>query len=100
MKIDKKDLYNKLANLTDADLKRFNISKQERDYITQKLLNDKLGLTINFDEVDEQLEQNYFGFEEISELNINPKDENNHLIIEGDNYYALKALAVAGGVIK
>ncbi len=91
----KQDLFTKLQNIQSKDLARLNITYDELDFIKNKLLNDKLGLTINFTEIDEHLSKNYFGFEEISKLNINPKDKDNNLIIEGDNYYALKALKTA-----
>lgn len=51
---------------------------------------------MNFNEIDEVLNNNYFGLEEIQELNINAKDKNNNLIIEGDNYYGLKSLIISG----
>lgn len=94
-KISKQELFFKLNNLTTQDLKKLNISIDEINYIKNKLLNDKLGLILNYNEIDEELKNNYFVLEEVKELHINPKEENNNLIIEGDNYYALKALQAA-----
>jgi adenine-specific DNA-methyltransferase len=89
------ELYKKIQNADPSYLKKLNITNEEWDFIKSKLINDKLGLTINFQEIDEKISKNYFGFEEIKNLNINAKDKNNHLIIEGENYHALKALSVA-----
>ena len=93
--ISKKDLYKKLSSLSLNELKKWNINQDEINYLKNKILNDKLGLVLNFEEKDEFLEENYFGLEEIKELHINPKEKNNHLLIEGDNYYALKALQIS-----
>lgn len=97
----KKDLFDKLSKISQSDLKKLNLNigkniYNEIEYLKHKILNDKLGLFLNFEEWDEFLDENYFGFEEIKELNINPKDKNNNPLIEGDNYYALKALQVLG----
>ncbi len=82
------------------------ISREELDFLKSTLLNHKLGLVVNdngnvvlnYEEQKEEqiLNDNYFGLEEVKELHINPKEKNNHLLIEGDNYYALKALQVSG----
>ena len=72
------------------------LTKDEIDWLETKILNDKLGLKLNFTELDYEEQKNYFLLEEKSDLNINVKDGQNHLIIEGDNYHALKALKTAG----
>ncbi len=89
------ELYKKIQNADPKYLKKLNITDDEWNFIKNKLINDKLGLTINFQEIDEKISKNYFGFEEIKDLNINAGNKNNHLIIEGDNYHALKALSIA-----
>ena len=94
--ISKKELFDKLSKINVSELKKWNISPNEIAYLKNKILNDKLGLVLNFEEKDENLENYYFGLEEVKELHINPKEKNNHLLIEGDNYYALKALQVSG----
>lgn len=94
--ISKKELFDKLSKINVSELKKWNISPNEIAYLKNKILNDKLGLVLNFEEKDENLENYYFGLEEVKELHINPKEKNNHLLIEGDNYYALKALQISG----
>ena len=69
--ISKKELFDKLHKLDNADFKRLNITKDEIEYIKNKILNDKLGLVLNFEEKDEDLENNYFGLEEVPELGVN-----------------------------
>lgn len=94
--ISKKDLFDKLSKISQSDLKKLNLNNNEINYLKHKILNDKLGLVLNFEEKDEFLDNHYFGLEEVKELHINPKDKNNHLLIEGDNYYALKTLQLSG----
>lgn len=94
--ISKKELFDKLSKISSIDRKKLNISIDEIEYLKNKILNDKLGLVLNFDEKDEALENNYFGLEEVNSLHINPKETNNNLLIEGDNYYSLKALQISG----
>ncbi len=94
--ISKKELYDKLSKLTLKQLKDISLDTNDINYLKNKILNDKLGLVLNFEEKDEYLDNHYFGLEEVKELHINSKDKNNHLLIEGDNYYALKALQVSG----
>lgn len=94
--ISKKDLYDKLTKISQTQLKNIGLNSNEISYLKNKILNDKLGLVLNFEEKDEYLDNHYFGLEEVKELHINPKEKNNHLLIEGDNYYALKALQVSG----
>ena len=94
--ISKKDLFDKLSKISQSDLKKLNLNNNEINYLKHKILNDKLGLVLNFEEKDEFLDNHYFGLEEVKELHINPKDKNNHLLIEGDNYYALKILQLSG----
>ncbi len=89
-------MFDKLSKINVSELKKWNISPNEIAYLKNKILNDKLGLVLNFEEKDENLENYYFGLEEVKELHINPKEKNNHLLIEGDNYYALKALQISG----
>ena len=93
---NKRDLYNKLSKLSINEIKSLGFNHKDIEYLKNKILNDKLGLVLNFEEKDEFLTENYFGLEEAKELHINPKDKNNHLLIEGDNYYALKALQISG----
>ena len=94
--ISKKDLFDKLSKISQSDLKKLNLNNNEINYLKHKILNDKLGLVLNFEEKDEFLDNHYFGLEEVKELHINSKDKNNHLLIEGDNYYALKTLKLSG----
>ena len=94
--ISKKDLFDKLSKISQSNLKKLNLNNNEINYLKHKILNDKLGLVLNFEEKDEFLDNHYFGLEEAKELHINPKDKNNHLLIEGDNYYALKTLQLSG----
>ena len=94
---NKKELFTKLSKLKISDLERLNLEKEEIEYVKTKLLNDNIGLTLNFKEMSESLMHNYMVLEEDKELGINVKDnEKNNLLIEGDNYYALKALKSAG----
>lgn len=90
--MNKQDLYKKLQNADPKVLKELKLTEDELKYIKEKLLNDKLGLTINFTEIDNEEKSNYILLEEEKELAINARDKNNHLLIEGDNYHALKAL--------
>ncbi|MCC3161142.1 MAG: hypothetical protein K4H23_05345 [Mollicutes bacterium PWAP] len=94
----KKELFNKLTKLSSNNkLKEMGLEKSEIDYIKTKLLNDKIGLTLNFKEIDETLNKNYMVPEGVKELGIDVKyNEKNNLLIEGDNYYALKELETAG----
>lgn len=85
-----------MTNISQTQLRNIGLNPNEISYLKNKILNDKLGLVLNFKEKDEDLENHYFGLEEIKEMHINPKEKNNHLLIEGDNYYALKALQVSG----
>lgn len=94
--LDRNELFNKLSKLSIDDLKKINITPKEINFLKSKILNHKLGLSLNFEEKDEFLDNNFFGLEEIKNLNINAKDKNNNLLIEGDNYYALKSLLVSG----
>ncbi|MDE6472856.1 MAG: site-specific DNA-methyltransferase [Ureaplasma sp.] len=94
--LDRNELFNKLSKLSIDDLKKINITPKEINFLKSKILNHKLGLSLNFEEKDEFLDNNYFGLEEITKLNINAKDKNNNLLIEGDNYCALKSLLVSG----
>lgn len=94
--ISKKELFDKLTRLTSTQLMNIGLNSNGISYLKNKILNDKLGLVLNFEEKDEFLDNHYFGLEEVKELHINPKDKNNHLLIEGDNYYALKAIQVSG----
>lgn len=95
-KFSKKELFDKFSNIFPNKEEKVKFTQDEINYIKNKILNDKLGLVLNFEEKDEFLDNHYFGLEEIKELHINPKDKNNNLLIEGDNYYALKALKVSG----
>ncbi len=95
-KFSKKELFDKFSNIFPNKEEKVKFTQDEINYIKKKILNDKLGLVLNFEEKDEFLDEHYFGLEEIKELHINPKDKNNNLLIEGDNYYALKALKVSG----
>lgn len=92
----KKQLWEKFSELSPTQIKNMGFNLEEINYIKNKILNDKLGLVLNFEEKDEYLDNHYFGLEEVNKFHINPKDKNNHLLIEGDNYYALKALQVSG----
>ena len=92
----KDELLNKLQGLTEKEVSKIGLTQEELKYLKNKVSNDKLGLTLNFEEKDEDLKKNYILLEEEKELSINPKDSNNNLLIEGDNYYALKALKSAG----
>ena len=94
--VSKKELFDKLSKLSLKQLKDINLDVNEINYLKNKILNDKLGLVLNFEEKDEYLDNHYFGLEEVKELHINPKEKNNHLLVEGDNYYALRALQVSG----
>lgn len=93
--MNKQALFKKLQKLKPFDLEKIDISYDEINFIKNKLLNDKLGLKINFIEIDEKISKKYFGFKEIKEMNINSKDKENHLIIEGENYHALMSLKTA-----
>ena len=64
-------LYKKLQNISPKAVKELGITKNELDYIKAKLLNDKLGLKLNFTEIDEQLWTNYIMLEEVPKLSIN-----------------------------
>lgn len=70
-KIDKNELFNKLSKARPEDIKRIGLDNNEIEYIKNKILTTKLGLQLNWEEKDENLDQNYFGLEEINELNIN-----------------------------
>ena len=94
--LNKKDLFHKLSKLSSKQIKDIGLTNKDIDYLKNKILNDKLGLVLNYQEHDEFFENHYFGLEEVKDLHINPKDKNNHLLIEGDNYYALKALLASG----
>ena len=94
--LNKKDLFHKLSKLSSKQIKDIGLTNKDIDYLKNKILNDKLGLVLNYEEHDEFFENHYFGLEEVKDLHINPKDKNNHLLIEGDNYYALKALLASG----
>ncbi|MGH1411761.1 MAG: DNA methyltransferase, partial [Mycoplasma sp.] len=88
----KQDLYQKLSE-TDKKLKEIGFSNEEIAFLKTKVSKHNLGLYLSYTEFDKELQENYFGFKEIEELGINVKsDLKNHLLIEGDNYYALKAL--------
>ena len=72
------------------------LTENEINWLETKILNDYIGLKLNFTELDYEEQKNYFLLEEKSHLSINVKNGENHLIIEGDNYHALKALKTAG----
>ncbi len=96
----KSELYKKLQNLSPKALIEIGINNADIDYIKNKLLNDTLGLKLNFTEIDEKLKSNYVLLEENKHLSITPPPppeiaSNNHILIEGENYYALKALKTA-----
>ena len=75
---------------------------REREYLKKLINNDKLGLKLNYNEVEETfegddidalLENNYFFFTENKSKNIiKNNNKHNNLLIEGENYFALKAL--------
>lgn len=74
-KIDKNELFNKLSKARPEDIKRIGLDNNEIEYIKNKILTTKLGLQLNWEEKDENLDQNYFGLEEINELNININEQ-------------------------
>lgn len=74
-KIDKNELFNKLSKARPEDIKKIGLNNNEIEYIKNKILTTKLGLQLNWEEKDENLDQNYFGLEEINELNINIKEQ-------------------------
>ena len=74
-KIDKNELFNKLSKARPEDIKRIGLNNNEIEYIKNKILTTKLGLQLNWEEKDENLDQNYFGLEEVNELNINIKEQ-------------------------
>ena len=74
-KIDKNELFNKLSKARPEDIKRIGLDNNEIEYIKNKILTTKLGLQLNWEEKDENLDQNYFGLEEVNELNINIKEQ-------------------------
>lgn len=88
----KTELYAKLSS------KEFDkLTREEIDYLKNKISNDKLGLKLDFTELDKEDLENYFVLREEESLGINvKKDQPNNLLIEGDNYHALKALKAAG----
>lgn len=88
----KTELYAKLSS------KEFDkLTREEIDYLKNKISNDKLGLKLDFTEMDKEDLENYFVLREEESLGINvKKDQPNNLLIEGDNYHALKALKAAG----
>ena len=79
-----------------------NLHFDENMYLRNLIDNDKLGLKLNYNDIEENFEgedidkllkENYFFFTENSEKNIiNNSDKHNNLLIEGENYFALKAL--------
>lgn len=74
-KIDKKEIFDKLSKARPEDIKRIGLDNNEIEYIKNKILTTKLGLQLNWEEKDENLEQNYFGLEEVNELNININEQ-------------------------
>ena len=74
-KIDKNELFNKLSKARPEDIKRIGLDNNEIEYIKNKILTTKLGLQLNWEEKDENLDQNYFGLEEVNGLNINIKEQ-------------------------
>ncbi|MEG1146755.1 MAG: DNA adenine methylase [Bacilli bacterium] len=95
-KINKSELLNKIQNLHPNDVKKLGLTNDEINFIKNRLLNDKLGLQLNFSEIDEKLEQNYLGLKDKGGgLSFNLKEKNNNLLIEGENFHALKALLIA-----
>ena len=74
-KIDKNELFNKLSKARPEDIKRIGLDNNEIEYIKNKILTTKLGLQLNWEEKDENLDQNYFGLEENNELNININEQ-------------------------
>lgn len=85
IKIDKTKLFNKINHFTKKD----GFTDNEITFLKNKILNDKLGLVLNFEQTDEKLDKNYVGLSENKKYDINPLEKNNHLIIEGDNYHIL-----------
>lgn len=88
LKIDKIKLFNKINHFTKKD----GFTNNEITYLKNKILNDKLGLVLNFEETDEYLDKNYVGLCEKTKNHINPLEKNNHLIVEGENYHFLNFL--------
>lgn len=74
-KIDKNELFNKLSKARPEDIKKIGLNNNEIEYIKNKILTTKLGLQLNWEEKDENLDQNYFGLEKINELNININEQ-------------------------
>ena len=89
-------------------IKEANLPKKTKDIINRLLDDTKLGLKLYFEESEETTKNadghdvplsslNYTYFEEDkSKRLIFEKDKPNHLLIEGDNYYALKHLKKIG----
>ena len=75
----------KINHFTNKD----GFTNNEIIYLKNKILNDKLGLVLNFEQTDEKLDKNYVGLCEDKKYDINSLEKNNHLIIEGDNYHTL-----------
>ncbi len=73
----KSELYKKLQNLSPKALIEIGINNADIDYIKNKLLNDTLGLKLNFTEIDEKLKSNYVLLEENKHLSITPPPPRN-----------------------
>lgn len=80
------------------ELKKIKLSDESRIYLNQLLDNDKLGLKLNYEEKKEELieNNNYSFLIHDKSKDIDNQSNISHLLIEGDNYFALKHLIKLG----
>ena len=103
--MNKNNLLKKLEQLSLESAPKINFTNEELAYLRTKIRNDQLGLMLNYVEQDPLADSHHIMVKEPKiDLNINMhsngggsflKHQQHHLLIEGDNYHGLLALAHA-----
>lgn len=93
--MNKQELFKKLQNMDPSKASRLGFTKDEIDFLKSKTITHKLGFSFDYTEMDYEDKYKYLVLTEDKSKAINPKPKSN-LLIEGDNFHALKALKTAG----
>lgn len=93
--MNKQELFKKLQNMDPSKASRLGFTKEEIDFLKNKTITHKLGFSFDYTEMDNEDKYKYLVLTEDKSKAINPKPKTN-LLIEGDNFHALKALKTAG----
>ncbi|NQZ29391.1 MAG: site-specific DNA-methyltransferase [Mycoplasmatales bacterium] len=95
--ISQKELYKNFAKIDSEIFRKAGLTTEDVEWIQKRISKNPKGFLFDFKELDkdQRLSNNYFVLKEVPHLSINKQDKNN-LLIEGDNYEALKALKSTG----